>query len=206
MDSLSPKSPEIQPWPSNVPEKTPTPGHENFQNLLNTATEALPVQDLDTTAFTYYDPEKKHKISDPTLKAIQKQALLSYYERQTGKSVSNSSFSPKPASDSKQLDYYEEFKKQQQLLDHHEAEQLLRNTEPVHSRSASSGSATLNTDATSSYNVIPLEKSNSASAIDTWSRGATSPTSLHHQISDAIKYQASSKFSYITQGNKNLRI
>ncbi|VEN63897.1 unnamed protein product, partial [Callosobruchus maculatus] len=31
--------------------------------------------------YSYLDPEKKHKIPDPTLKAIQKKALLSFYER-----------------------------------------------------------------------------------------------------------------------------
>ncbi|XP_072396619.1 uncharacterized protein Shrm isoform X2 [Diabrotica undecimpunctata] len=31
--------------------------------------------------YSYYDPEKKHKFPDPTLKAIQKKALLSFYER-----------------------------------------------------------------------------------------------------------------------------
>lgn len=31
--------------------------------------------------YTYLDPEKRHKVSDPTLKAIQKKALLSFYER-----------------------------------------------------------------------------------------------------------------------------
>lgn len=34
------------------------------------------------TRYSYLDPEKKHRVSDPTLKAIQKKALLSYYERQ----------------------------------------------------------------------------------------------------------------------------
>ncbi|XP_032666579.1 uncharacterized protein LOC116842044 isoform X3 [Odontomachus brunneus] len=31
--------------------------------------------------YTYLDPEKRHRVSDPTLKAIQKKALWSYYER-----------------------------------------------------------------------------------------------------------------------------
>ncbi|XP_056638941.1 protein Shroom-like isoform X2 [Diorhabda sublineata] len=31
--------------------------------------------------YSYYDPEKKHRVPDPTLKAIQKKALLSFYER-----------------------------------------------------------------------------------------------------------------------------
>ncbi|KAL0279760.1 UNVERIFIED_CONTAM: hypothetical protein PYX00_001249 [Menopon gallinae] len=31
--------------------------------------------------FAYLDPDKRHRVSDPTLKAIQKKALLSFYER-----------------------------------------------------------------------------------------------------------------------------
>lgn len=31
--------------------------------------------------YSYFDPEKRHKVPDPTLKAIQKKALLSFYER-----------------------------------------------------------------------------------------------------------------------------
>lgn len=31
--------------------------------------------------FTYFDPEKKHKVADNSLRAIQKRALLSFYER-----------------------------------------------------------------------------------------------------------------------------
>ncbi|KAL6442791.1 hypothetical protein ACFW04_002688 [Cataglyphis niger] len=31
--------------------------------------------------YTYLDPEKRHRVSDPTLKAIQKKALWSFYER-----------------------------------------------------------------------------------------------------------------------------
>lgn len=31
--------------------------------------------------YTYLDPDKRHRVSDPTLKAIQKKALLSFYER-----------------------------------------------------------------------------------------------------------------------------
>ncbi|XP_035705772.1 protein Shroom isoform X4 [Folsomia candida] len=36
-------------------------------------------------SYSYLDPEKKHKVADMTLKAIQKKALLSYYERHAGK-------------------------------------------------------------------------------------------------------------------------
>ncbi|XP_022254592.1 uncharacterized protein LOC111088512, partial [Limulus polyphemus] len=36
----------------------------------------------------YLDPEKKHRVSDPELKAIQKQAVLAFYQRQKGISES----------------------------------------------------------------------------------------------------------------------
>ncbi|CAH0547734.1 unnamed protein product [Brassicogethes aeneus] len=39
--------------------------------------------------YSYLDPEKKHKVSDPTLKAIQKKALLSFYERHHNNSKNN---------------------------------------------------------------------------------------------------------------------
>ena len=45
--------------------------------------------------YTYLDPDKRMRVADPTLKAIQKQALLSYYERHAGRS-SNASKSPPP--------------------------------------------------------------------------------------------------------------
>lgn len=40
--------------------------------------------------YSYLDPDKKHKIPDPTLKAIQKKALLSFYERHHSNSKNNS--------------------------------------------------------------------------------------------------------------------
>jgi hypothetical protein len=42
-------------------------------------------------SYSYLDPEKKHKVADMTLKAIQKKALLSYYERHAGKLEGSSS-------------------------------------------------------------------------------------------------------------------
>lgn len=41
--------------------------------------------------YSYLDPNKKHKVPDPTLKAIQKKALLSFYERhqQNGSTAKN---------------------------------------------------------------------------------------------------------------------
>ncbi|KAH8041592.1 hypothetical protein HPB51_017037 [Rhipicephalus microplus] len=38
----------------------------------------------------FLDPEKKHRVSDPELKAIQKQAVLSFYKRQTSQDSKNS--------------------------------------------------------------------------------------------------------------------
>lgn len=38
--------------------------------------------------YSYLDPEKRHRIPDPTLKAIQKKALLSFYERHHPRSSS----------------------------------------------------------------------------------------------------------------------
>ncbi|XP_077518987.1 shroom isoform X2 [Amblyomma americanum] len=39
----------------------------------------------------FLDPEKKHRVSDPELKAIQKQAVLSFYKRQTSQDSSKNS-------------------------------------------------------------------------------------------------------------------
>lgn len=39
--------------------------------------------------YSYLDPDKKHKVPDPTLKAIQKKALLSFYERHHNSSSTN---------------------------------------------------------------------------------------------------------------------
>nr|XP_008199092.1 PREDICTED: protein Shroom isoform X1 [Tribolium castaneum] len=39
--------------------------------------------------YSYLDPEKKHKVPDPTLKAIQKKALLSFYERHQNPNKNN---------------------------------------------------------------------------------------------------------------------
>ncbi|XP_067126292.1 protein Shroom1-like isoform X3 [Centruroides vittatus] len=40
--------------------------------------------------YQYLDPEKRHRISDPELKAIQKQAVLSFYHRQTAAQTNTS--------------------------------------------------------------------------------------------------------------------
>lgn len=41
----------------------------------------LEKQQQQAMRYTYLDPDKRHRVSDPTLKAIQKKALLSFYER-----------------------------------------------------------------------------------------------------------------------------
>ncbi|XP_049521173.1 uncharacterized protein LOC119449458 isoform X3 [Dermacentor silvarum] len=41
------------------------------------------------TKMLFLDPEKKHRVSDPELKAIQKQAVLSFYKRQTSQDSKN---------------------------------------------------------------------------------------------------------------------
>ncbi|XP_046391060.1 ataxin-2 isoform X2 [Ischnura elegans] len=46
--------------------------------------------------YTYLDPEKRHRVSDPTLKAIQKKALLSYYERHHRGGGRSSAGNPSP--------------------------------------------------------------------------------------------------------------
>ncbi|XP_045464053.1 protein Shroom [Harmonia axyridis] len=46
--------------------------------------------------YSYLDPDKKHKIPDPTLKAIQKKALLSFYERHHTNSTKNNSWRSEP--------------------------------------------------------------------------------------------------------------
>lgn len=46
--------------------------------------------------YSYLDPEKKHKVPDPTLKAIQKKALLSFYERHHNNSNKTTSWHSEP--------------------------------------------------------------------------------------------------------------
>ncbi|KAH1009996.1 hypothetical protein HUJ05_004361 [Dendroctonus ponderosae] len=54
--------------------------------------------------YSYLDPNKKHKVPDPTLKAIQKKALLSFYERhqQNGSTAKNPWRSEPQLADSQQ--------------------------------------------------------------------------------------------------------
>lgn len=76
--------------------------------------------------------EQRPRAGDPSLKAIQKQAVLSFFERQTGITSSRSSirdrdvatssptastFMPRQSTRSLPRDYYQEFKRQQQLME-----------------------------------------------------------------------------------------
>lgn len=48
------------------------------------------------TRYTYLDPDKRHRVSDPTLKAIQKKALLSFYERHHSATTRNQAWRSEP--------------------------------------------------------------------------------------------------------------
>ncbi|XP_069684849.1 protein Shroom isoform X2 [Periplaneta americana] len=48
------------------------------------------------TRYTYLDPDKRHRVSDPTLKAIQKKALLSFYERHHAGSARSQAWRSEP--------------------------------------------------------------------------------------------------------------
>ncbi|XP_043286569.1 protein Shroom [Venturia canescens] len=51
------------------------------QAHLSVAERISELEKAQQTRYTYLDPDKRHRVSDPTLKAIQKKALLSFYER-----------------------------------------------------------------------------------------------------------------------------
>lgn len=61
------------------------------ENAISSQTESVESLDNDRyhaqPNYTYLDPEKKMKVTDNTLKLIQKQAVLEYYERQKKSSV-----------------------------------------------------------------------------------------------------------------------
>ncbi|XP_050298681.1 protein Shroom [Anthonomus grandis grandis] len=70
-------------------------GNSNSKNRLSLSLQsALSVADRISELekqhkYSYLDPNKKHKVPDPTLKAIQKKALLSFYERHQQNNSSN---------------------------------------------------------------------------------------------------------------------
>lgn len=56
------------------------------QAHLSVAERISELEKAQQTRYTYLDPDKRHRVSDPTLKAIQKKALLSFYERHQARS------------------------------------------------------------------------------------------------------------------------
>nr|CAD7455203.1 unnamed protein product [Timema tahoe] len=72
----------VQPPQEQLPQSRPAPLSPQ-QPALSVAERIseLERQQQMQTRYTYLDPEKRHRVSDPTLKAIQKKALLSFYER-----------------------------------------------------------------------------------------------------------------------------
>ncbi|KAK0096476.1 hypothetical protein PV326_005394 [Microctonus aethiopoides] len=56
---------------------SPQQGHLSVADRIS----ELEKQQQQQMRYTYLDPDKRHRVSDPTLKAIQKKALLSFYER-----------------------------------------------------------------------------------------------------------------------------
>ncbi|XP_045117875.1 serine-rich adhesin for platelets-like isoform X4 [Portunus trituberculatus] len=61
--------------------------HENFQNILNSFTEVDRSDRSSGVSYSYLDPEKRRKVPDSTLKSIQKQAVMSFYERHAGRNL-----------------------------------------------------------------------------------------------------------------------
>lgn len=97
--------------PNLVSENAISSQNESVESLDNDRYHAQP-------NYTYLDPEKKMKVTDNTLKLIQKQAVLEYYERQKKSSVDltkeEKSTSPKIESqdnieDSKNVDQHKRF-------------------------------------------------------------------------------------------------
>ncbi|XP_048515517.1 protein Shroom isoform X2 [Athalia rosae] len=64
--------------PSRV---TPTSPQQPQLSVAERISELEKQQLQQQMRYTYLDPDKRHRVSDPTLKAIQKKALLSFYER-----------------------------------------------------------------------------------------------------------------------------
>ena len=55
---------------------------KSVPNLLSEEESSESMMETETPSYTYLDPEKKLKVTDNTLKLIQKQAVLDYYTRQ----------------------------------------------------------------------------------------------------------------------------
>lgn len=68
-------------WQSkSVPNLAQRPAAKSQQSPASPASPASPTP-REPERYTFLDPDKRMKVADPTLKAIQKQALMSYYER-----------------------------------------------------------------------------------------------------------------------------
>lgn len=76
-------------------QSNPAPARGFVQSLssTNVSKTASDSSNNNAISYSYLDPDKKHKVADMTLKAIQKKALLSYYERHKGKCANTSSAS-----------------------------------------------------------------------------------------------------------------
>ncbi|XP_043485248.1 protein Shroom [Leptopilina heterotoma] len=82
-------------YPVNTTQPTDlSPTSRNAQ--LSVAERISELEKQQQMRYTYLDPEKRHRVSDPTLKAIQKKALLSFYERHHQTSSSTSSWRSEP--------------------------------------------------------------------------------------------------------------
>ena len=55
---------------------------KSVPNLLSEEETSESMMETESPSYTYLDPEKKLKVTDNTLKLIQKQAVLDYYTRQ----------------------------------------------------------------------------------------------------------------------------
>merc|ERR1719400_2544409 len=60
---------------------------KSVPNLLSEEETSESMMETESPSYTYLDPEKKLKVTDNTLKLIQKQAVLDYYTRQKKSSL-----------------------------------------------------------------------------------------------------------------------
>ena len=89
------------PMPREDPDGSPCPGLS--KSVPNLAAEekreaALEQESYQPPSYIYLDPDKKMKVTDNTLKLIQKQAVLDYYERQKKSDPSKDESISKPGS------------------------------------------------------------------------------------------------------------
>ena len=91
------------PMPREDPDGSPCPGlSKSVPNLAaeekREAAHLEQVESYQPPSYIYLDPDKKMKVTDNTLKLIQKQAVLDYYERQKKSDPSKEESISKPAS------------------------------------------------------------------------------------------------------------